>query len=136
MLLKEQHKKLHPIIKKLYNQINISNHSISNYKKIKDLINQINILWLKHINEEEKQIELEIEPKLSLNEQLQLTEKLSKHGQSMSKPAHLILPFLIYNLERNKREKFTDDMPLILKNFLVPLVWKNKWKNMQPFLLD
>ena len=61
--------------------------------------------------------------------------QLSKHGKSMSEPANLILPFLIYNLEGSDRDEFTNDMPWILKKFVVPIIWKSKWEKMKPFLL-
>ena len=76
-----------------------------------------------------------MEPVISLAEQIELNNKLSKHGQSMSEPANLVLPFLIYNLERAERDEFTNDMPWILKKFIVPIVWKSKWEKMRPFLL-
>ena len=48
---------------------------------------------------------------------------------------NLVLPFLIYNLEGAERDEFTNDMPWILKKFIVPIVWKSKWEKMRPFLL-
>ena len=72
---------------------------------------------------------------LSSKEQIELSEKLGKHGQSMSKPVNLILPFIIYNLEGDDRDEFTSDMPWILKKFVLPVIWKKKWAKMKPFLL-
>ena len=72
---------------------------------------------------------------LSSKEQIELGEKVGKHGRSMSKPATLVLPFLIYNLEGSDREEFTSRMPWILKKFVVPVIWKKKWEKMKPFLL-
>ena len=85
--------------------------------------------------EEEKIVELNMEPTISSIEQIELNDKLSKHGQNMSEPATLILPFLIYNLEGSDRDEFTIDMPWILKRFIVPVIWKSKWSKMKPFLL-
>ena len=87
------------------------------------------------MTEEEGIVELDMEPLISSKEQIELNDKLSKHGQNMSEPANLILPFLIYNLEGSDRDEFTDDMPWILKNFVVPIIWKSKWEKMKPFLL-
>ena len=66
---------------------------------------------------------------------IELGEKVGEHGRSMSKPATLVLPFLIYNLEGSDREEFTSRMPWILKKFIVPVIWKKKWEKMKPFLL-
>ena len=92
-------------------------------------------LWVKHRNEEEQIVELDMEPILSIKEQIELSDNLSKHGQSMSEPPNLILPFLIYNLEGSDRDEFTNDMPWILKKFVVLIIWKSKWEKMRPFLL-
>ena len=105
------------------------------YKEIQSLLKETKDLWIKHRNEEEQIVELDMEPILSTKEQIELSDKLSKHGQSMSEPANLILPFLIYNLEGSDRDEFTNDMPWILKKFVVPIIWKSKWEKMKPFLL-
>ena len=133
--LKKQHIELHPLTNRIKEKINIENPTITNYKEIRDLLDETKNLWVRHREEEEKTVELDLEPVFSSKELIELGDKLSKHGQSMSKPANLILPFLIYNLEGNERDDFTSDMPWILKNFVVPVIWKNKWKKMKPFLL-
>mgnify|MGYP001313873413 CR=1 FL=1 len=133
--LKEQHKKLHPLTEQIKNKVNIDSPTINNYKELRDLLQETKDLWVEHREEEEKTVELDLEPLFSSKEQIELTDKLGKHGQSMSKPATLILPFLIYNLESNDRAEFTSDMPWILKKFVVPVIWKKKWEKMKPFLL-
>ena len=133
--LKKQHKELHPLTEQIKNRINVKNPTLGEYREIRSLLKETKNLWVKHRNEEEETVELNLEPTLSSKEQLELNEKLSKHGQSISEPATLILPFLIYNLEGNDRHEFTSDMPWILKNFIVPTIWKSKWEKMKPFLL-
>ena len=133
--LKKQHKELHPLAEKIKEKVNIDIPTIGNYREIRELLKETKDLWVEHREEEEKTVELDIEPVFSSKEQIELGEKLGKHGQSMSKPATLVLPFLIYNLEGNDREEFTSDMPWILKKFVVPVIWKKKWEKMKPFLL-
>ena len=133
--LKKQHKELHPLTEKIKDKVNIDGPTIDNYREIRELLQKTKDLWEEHKEEEEKTVELDIEPALSSKEQIELGEKLGKHGQRMSKPANLILPFIIYNLKGNDREKFTSDMPWILKKFVVPVLWKKKWEKMKPFLL-
>ena len=133
--LKKQHKELHPLAEKIKDKVNIDIPTIDNYREIRELLKETKDLWVEHREEEEKTVELDIEPVLSSKEQIELGEKLGKHGQSMSKPATLILPFLIYNLKGSDREEFTSDMPWILKKFVVPVIWKKKWEKMKPFLL-
>ena len=134
-ILKKQHKELHPLVVQITAKIDVDNPSLNQYQEIRDLLKETKDLWIKHRDEEEQLVELEMEPVISLAEQIELNNKLSKHGQSMSEPANLVLPFLIYNLEGSERDEFTNDMPWILKKFIVPIVWKSKWEKMRPFLL-
>ena len=126
--LKKQHKELHPLAQKIKDKINIDSPTIENYLEIRSLLQDTKDLWVKHREEEEQNVELDLEPVLSEKEQIELSDKLSRHGQSMSNPATLILPFLIYNLEGSDREKFTSDMPWILKKFIVPVIWNKNGK--------
>ena len=133
--LKNQHKELYPLAEQIKHKIDIDNPTIENYREMRSLLQDTKDLWVKHREEEEQTVELDLEPVLSSKEQIELSDKLGKHGQSMSNPATLILPFLIYNLEGKDREEFTRNMPWILKKFIVPVLWKTKWQKMKPFLL-
>ena len=133
--LKKQHKELHPLTEQIKDKVNVDSPTIDNYRELRDLLQETKDLWVEHRDEEEKTVELDIEPVLSSKEQIELGEKVGEHGRSMSKPATLVLPFLIYNLEGSDREEFTSRMPWILKKFIVPVIWKKKWKKMKPFLL-
>ena len=134
MLIK-QHKELHPLMVQITTKVDVDNPSLYQYEEIRNLLREIKDLWSRHRDKEEQIVELEMEPEMSLAEQMELNNKLSKHGQSMSEPANLVLPFLIYNLKGAERDEFTNDMPWILKKFIVPIVWKSKWEKMRPFLL-
>ena len=134
-ILKKQHKELHHLMVQITTKIDVDNSSLYHYEEIRNLLRKTKDLWIKHRDEEEQIVELEMEPVISLAEQIELNNNLSKHGQSMSEPANLILPFLIYNLEGAERDEFTNDMPWFLKKFIVPIVWKRKWEKMRPFLL-
>lgn len=46
----------------------------------------------------------------------------------------LALPFLFYNLEGKDREDFMKPIPWIVKKVFVPVIWRNQWKPMRPFL--
>ena len=135
-ILKKQHKELHPLMVQITTKIEVDNPSLYQYKEIRNLLKETKDLWIKHRDEEEQIVELEMEPVMSLADQIELNKELSKHGQSMSEPANLVLPFLIYNLEGAERDEFTNDMPWILKKLILPIVWKSKWEKMRPFLLD
>jgi hypothetical protein len=48
----------------------------------------------------------------------------------------LVVPFLLYNLPPEERAVFSQGMPPIVIQELVPVAWKEKWSPMKPFLLD
>lgn len=53
---------------------------------------------------------------------------LSAHHRQM-------VPFLLYNLPPEKRAAFAQMLPPVVTQQLVPVVWKEKWEPMKPFLL-
>jgi hypothetical protein len=59
-----------------------------------------------------------------------------EHSQEYSKPDFLVIPFLLYNLPLEDRIIFSQGMPPILTEQMVPVVWKDKWAPMKPFLLQ
>jgi hypothetical protein len=42
---------------------------------------------------------------------------------------------LLYNLHEQDRQVFSQGMPAEVLQNLVPIVWKDKWASMAPFLL-
>ena len=89
-MLKKQHKELHPLMVQITTKVDVDNPSLYHYKEIRNLLKEIKDLWIKHRDNEEQIVELEMEPEMSPAEQIKLNNKLSKHGQSMSEPANLV----------------------------------------------
>ncbi len=52
-----------------------------------------------------------------------------------SGPDYLVVPFLLYNLSPEDRATMSAEMPPVVTQQLVPVVWKEKWQPMSPFLL-
>ena len=96
--LKKQHKELHPLAEQIKDKIDIDSPTIDNYREIRSLLHVTKDLWVKHREEEEQTVELDLEPVLSSKEQIELGEKLGKHGQSISKPATLVLPLSLIHI--------------------------------------
>lgn len=104
--------------------------------QLREVLVEIEKLWVPHIRIEEENLTAEkLNPVLGIKEQVDLTEKLSRHGRENAGPGPLTLPFMIYNLEGNDREAFTKSFPWILKKVLVPIIWKGQWKPMSPFFI-
>jgi hemerythrin-like domain-containing protein len=59
----------------------------------------------------------------------------AEHTMKGASPDYLVVPFMIYNMAPPSRELVTREMPPVLVRELVPLVWKDKWAPMAPFLL-
>jgi hypothetical protein len=103
---------------------------------INQAFSRLNDLWNDHIHVEEDVLSArKIYAVFKPFEQSEMSEKLSEHGQKTSEPGFLTLPFVIYNLEGEDREKMIQLMPPVLTQQLIPVVWKDKWSSMKPFLL-
>ena len=70
------------------------------------------------------------------DEHLNLLKSVSEFNQANALPAELIIPFTIYNLAPEVRGVITGALPSEIVENLVPVVWKEKWAAMKPFLLD
>lgn len=104
--------------------------------KLREVLGEINKLWVPHIRIEEENFTAEkLHKVVGMKEQLNIAEKLARHGSKNSGPGPLALPFMFYNLEGNDREIFMKHFPGVIKKVLVPIIWKKQWKPMSPFLL-
>lgn len=99
-------------------------------------LNKLNGMWHPHINLETEQFIKKTDGLISNEEQIRLVKLFREHGQSYPWPTYLAIPFMLYNLPLNEREIFAQDMPDEVINNMVPIVWKEKWASMKPFLLD
>lgn len=118
-------------------QKNIEKISISDIRQLRNNLDTVQRLWTPHIKVEESSFSAPIvNGKYFGKEQHDLTERVGKHGAKTSGPGPLTLPFIMYNLEEDDRKVFLKEFPWILTHFLIPVVWRNKWKPMDPFLLN
>jgi hypothetical protein len=97
---------------------------------------QLNRMWHPHIHIETEQLASKADGIISKEEQLELLKMVGEHAQKNSGPPELATPFLLYNLSEGERQIFAQGMPSEIVQTLVPIVWKEKWKSMKPFLLD
>jgi hemerythrin-like domain-containing protein len=104
--------------------------------KLREMLGEFEKLWVPHIRIEEENFTAEkLQMVAGMKEQVDLAEKLTKHGIKNSGPGPLVLPFMFFNLEGKDREVFMMPIPWIVKKVLVPIIWKSQWKPMSPFLL-
>jgi hypothetical protein len=104
---------------------------------IVDTLKQISEVWYPHIRVEEQNFsEDNLNAALTFEEQKQIGEASAKHSQEHSEPAAWIVPFVLFNLEREERDQFAANFPPTITHELVPIAWKDQWASMKPFLLE
>jgi hemerythrin-like domain-containing protein len=100
------------------------------------LLKRIDELWHPHIRIEEEHFTVDrMDATLPPDEQARLINLFMEHSQEHAKPDFLVIPFLLYNLPPEQRSIFAKAMPQLVVQELVPVVWKEKWEPMKPFLI-
>ena len=104
--------------------------------RVSRLATQIGAIWHPHIGEEESIFSAErVDPVVTPEEQGSLMQQAAQHGMSHAGPDYLAAPFVLHNLEPADRAYMAGEMPPIISQELVPVVWKDQWAPMKPFLL-
>ncbi|MDX9947593.1 MAG: hemerythrin domain-containing protein [Bacteroidales bacterium] len=133
-LLKDDHNDMARILEAL--DQSIMELSSGGIDRLRVVLDEFDKLWGPHIKMEEESFTSEkLKAVIGMKEQEAIIQKLGEHGLKNAGPGHFALPFLFYNLEGKDREDFMESIPWIVKKVLVPVIWKNQWKPMRPFLL-
>lgn len=105
-------------------------------QELSRLFRMLNDVWGPHIRKEEEHFTLELLGQLiGPEEHVRLIRDFAAHSQSIAKPDYLVVPFLLFNLDREERAHFSRALPPTVTEQLVPGAWKEKWASMRPFLL-
>jgi hypothetical protein len=138
-LLTEQHRLLHPMLeqaKTIIEEAAAAPSAAEPLARLNVVLRKIEELWHPHIGIEEEHFTVDrFATLMPPEEHLRLIGRFLEHTRQITGPDYLILPFLLYNLEPRARALFASEMPPIVTEQLVPVVWKEKWEPMQPFLL-
>ncbi|HNS50701.1 MAG TPA: hemerythrin domain-containing protein [Anaerolineae bacterium] len=100
-----------------------------------DALGRLNEAWKPHIQMEADELIAKADALVPVEEQLRLTRLFAEHGQRLSVPPYLTVPFLLYNLPEEDRAAFSRGMPAEVLSHLVPVVWRQQWAPMTPYLL-
>jgi hemerythrin-like domain-containing protein len=104
---------------------------------IQSALSQLTELWQPHIAKEETRFSPEVAAQvLTVPEHIEMAQKAAAFNQEHVQPAALAVPFMLYNLETDDRAHFMAVFPPEITEQLVPIVWKDAWAPMKPFLLD
>ena len=104
-------------------------------RNLESALTRLNDLWHPHIQIETDEIINKADALIPVEEQLRLVRLFGEHGQKNAVPPYLTVPFMLYNLDVEDRKVFSMGMPAEVLQNLVPVVWKEKWESMTPFLL-
>lgn len=100
-------------------------------------LGQIRDLWGPHIAVEEEHFGVQrLAEMLPPEEHRRLAGMMAGHSMEHSGPDYLVVPFALYNLPPDQRAILSRAMPPMVTQQLVPVVWKEQWAPMQPFLLE
>jgi hypothetical protein len=138
-LLIAQHNDLEPLLQQARtatDEVSAEAQAGAGMARLNGLLGRIVEFWHPHIRIEEDHFLVErVATLIDATEQEALAKAAMKHSQQHSGPAHLVVPFLLYNLPPEKRPVFARWMPPVLTWLLLPIVWRRKWACMRPFLL-
>lgn len=97
----------------------------------------LNEMWHPHIQIEETNLNAEkVAALIDREEHLRLIALYAQHFQEHFGPPQLAVPFILFNLDPGPRTILTQVMQEETVNHLVPVVWKDQWASMKPFLLE
>jgi hemerythrin-like domain-containing protein len=132
--LEEDHKIMSGILVDL--EKCLSKFSSSDVGRLREVLGEFERVWGPHIRIEEDHFTTDRMKAVAVRrEQENLLTRITEHGSKNSGPVSLALPFLFYNLEGTDREAFMMAFPWLVKQVLVPIIWRGYWKPMSPFLL-
>jgi hypothetical protein len=131
-VLVADHQQMHAILEEM-----LSAREAGSLDALDAALSKMTALWHPHIEQEETQFSIEIAAEvMTVEEHIEMAQKAAAFSQQHTQPAPLAIPFLFYNLEGDDRAHFMAVMPPEVTQKLVPVVWKDEWAPMKPFLLD
>jgi hypothetical protein len=138
-LLLSQHRDLEPMLQQAnaaIDEVSAEPAAGAALARLIGLLDGIAGLWHPHIRIEEDHFSLDrIAALFDAAQHEALNKAAAGHSAQLAGPDYLVVPFLLHNLEPDKRRYFSRSMPPIVTEQLLPVVWKQKWAPMLPFLL-
>ena len=105
-------------------------------QNLESVVADVRQIWRLHNPKEEKSFSPEhLDQVISADEQISMGKLFSEHSARHAVPDYLIVAYFLMNLEGEDREIVAQSLPTLVIEQLVPVVWKDKWEPMRPFLL-
>jgi hypothetical protein len=132
--LTAEHRQMEPLLADLRGPL--AGESAASLGELNRALDRIAAIWGPHIAIEESHFAPAILARLMTPEEdADLVRRVGEHSRQHTSPDYLIMPFLLHNLPPPERALFATEVPPIVTEQLVPVVWKDKWATMKPFLL-
>jgi len=110
--------------------------AIEKFRQLTELLKKLIDIWHPHIKMEEEYMSAEkLDKLLSVEQHLELIKSFGEHSMKNTGPDWLVIPFILFNLPPEIRVNMERALPAEVTGHLVPVVWKDKWISMSPFLL-
>lgn len=134
--LRAEHRQMEPILEEIQTILDGAIEA-ETLEGLNRALRRMAALWQPHITKEERGFDPQtVGAMLTVDEQVQLAQQFAQHSQEHAGPDFLVVPFMLYNLSSEDRVAFSQALPPIVTQQLVPVAWKEKWAPMKPFLLD
>ncbi|MGA2488677.1 MAG: hemerythrin domain-containing protein [Anaerolineales bacterium] len=104
-------------------------------RNIENALARLNEGWPFHIQPETDEFINKADALVPVEEQLRLVSLFAEYVLENALPLYLTVPFMLYNLPVEDRKAFSQWIPAEGILNLVPVVWKEKWASMAPYLL-
>ena len=112
------------------------NDELKSLKLTKSGLDKIDQIWHPHIQIENTQLYQKV-GSLNINskEMNKIINESLEYYLELATPTYLVVPFALYNLSPEDREKVAKEFPEKMTKKLIPIDWRDKWAPMKPFLL-
>jgi hypothetical protein len=136
--LEEEHQRIEPLLDQAQEALEgLGQEPSQALHDLEGVLREIRELWHPHISTEEQHFDVQrLAEMLPPEEHVRLAGMMARHSMEHSGPDYLVIPFALYNLPPDQRAVLSRAMPPMVIQELVPVVWKEQWGPMQPFLLE
>jgi hypothetical protein len=130
--LSAQHGEIHVVLEAMK-----AAHEAGSLADMNRALSKLVDLWHPHIAIEEQAMSPEASAEIvTIPETIELSQKAAALSEEHAQPAPLVMPYFLYNVDREDRAYYMAVLPEQLTQHLIPVAWKDEWAPMKPFLLD
>ncbi len=107
-----------------------------NLKDIEAVLLKIEDRWNQHVGLEEEEFINIIDTLAPYEDRVKLIDQFFDFNEDLLQPYHLSLPFMLYNLGKEDRNRWSKGYSRDLLKKVETVSWKEKWGSMKPFFLE